>query len=83
MKTRQPKNNDLSKSNLVQTIATNVKHYRKLMDISQETLAEYADLHRNSINLLEKGESNVTATTIESLAKALRITVIELLTKTQ
>ena len=42
-------------------------------DISQETLAELAELHRNSICLIENGQSNMTLTTIENIAKALHV----------
>jgi transcriptional regulator with XRE-family HTH domain len=82
MKTRQPKNHDLSKSKLIRIISSNVKHYRMIRDISQETLAEYANLHRNSICLLEKGELNLTLTTLESISEALNITAIQLLSNT-
>lgn len=79
MKKRQSKNLDLSKFKIIQTVAENVKRYRLELDISQETLAEYADLHRNSVSLLEKGELNFTITTLENIAKALKTTAIDLL----
>lgn len=81
MKTRTAKNKNLSQSALLKIIAKNIRHLRLLQDISQETLAEYADLHRNSICLLEKAELNITATTLESLAKALKVSVVDIVSE--
>lgn len=61
-------------------IAENVKAYRLAKDISQEKLAELADVHRNYIGHVERAERNMTVESIESIAKALGVTVIALLT---
>jgi transcriptional regulator with XRE-family HTH domain len=58
------------------------QHLRKLRTnkgISQETLAELAGLHRTYISSVERGERNVTITTIEKLAAALGVTMAELM----
>src|SRR5262245_38684763 len=39
--------------------------------LSQERLAEIAGLHRTYVSLIERGERNVTLTTVEKLARAL------------
>lgn len=83
MKKRQAKNLDLSQFKLIKIIATNVRSCRLEKDISQETLAEYADLHRNSISLLEKGELNFTIATLETIAKALNVSVVDLIKENQ
>lgn len=78
MKKREAKNKNLSQYQIIKVISTNVKKYRLQNDISQETLAEYADLHRNSISLLEKGELNFTITTLEDVANALNVPIRDL-----
>lgn len=78
MKTRQSKNIDITNSKLIALVSKNVKRIRLKNDISQETLAELSSLHRNSICLIESGQANVTLTTIENIAKALKISPSEL-----
>ncbi len=79
MKKREAKNRDISQYKLIKIISTNIKKYRLEKDISQETLAEYANLHRNSISLLEKGGLNFTMTTLEDIANALEVDVSSLI----
>lgn len=81
MKTRQSKNIDISNSKLIALVSKNVKRIRLENDISQETLAELSSLHRNSICLIENGQTNVTLTTIENIAQALNVNIIDLLQK--
>ena len=57
------------------------KVLRKLREgnnLSQETLAEYCELDRTYISLLERGLRQPTITTIFKIAKALHITPSEL-----
>lgn len=61
-------------------IAHNVKTYRLAKNLSQEKLAELADVHRNYIGHVERAERNMTIDSIERIAKALGVTVINLLT---
>lgn len=79
MKKRESKNRDISQYKIIKIISTNVKKYRLEKDISQETLAEHANLHRNSVSLLEKGELNFTMTTLEDIANALEVDVSALI----
>lgn len=62
-------------------IATNVRGYRERLGVSQEKLAEYADLHRTFIGFIERSERTITVHTLFKLAKGLRITPAELVTK--
>ena len=62
------------------------KVLRELRDgngISQEELAEYCDLDRTYISLLERGLRQPTITTIFKLAKALDITPSQLIAKVE
>ncbi|TXJ01165.1 MAG: XRE family transcriptional regulator [Neisseriales bacterium] len=69
-----------TQSSTLKIIAENVKAYRLAKDISQEKLAEIADVHRNYIGHVERAERNMTIDSIERIAKALGVTVIALLT---
>ena len=62
------------------------KVLRELRDgnnISQEKLAEYCDLDRTYISLLERGLRQPTITTIFKLAKALNISPSQLIAKVE
>lgn len=69
-----------TQSPTLKIIAENVKAYRLAKDISQEKLAEIADVHRNYIGHVERAERNMTIDSIERIAKALGVTIIALLT---
>lgn len=47
--------------------------------ISQEALAESAGLHRTYVSSVERGERNVSLLNIERLAKALRVSMADLM----
>ena len=66
---------------LTQVLADNIRDYRKAKQLSQEELADACELHRTYIGSVERGERNVTLSTLEVLAEALGVSVIELLTK--
>ncbi|MDE1921248.1 MAG: helix-turn-helix transcriptional regulator [Candidatus Omnitrophica bacterium] len=56
-----------------------IRMERRRQGISQEKLAELADLHRNYIGMIERAEINITLLNIEKLAKALKTTPVNLL----
>jgi transcriptional regulator with XRE-family HTH domain len=56
-----------------------VRKLRKARGLSQEELAELAELHRNYIGGIERGERNVALLNIVRLAKALGVSLSELL----
>ncbi len=47
--------------------------------ISQEKLADLAGLHRTYVSSVERGERNVTLLTIKKLAKALNVSMADLM----
>ncbi len=66
---------------ITQILADNVRAYRKGQNLSQEALADICDLHRTYIGSVERGERNVTLSTLEVIAQALGVSVPELLTE--
>ena len=63
------------------TLANNVVAFRKALALSQEQLADRCGLHRTYIGSVERGERNVTLSSLEALASALNVTVTQLLTE--
>jgi ribosome-binding protein aMBF1 (putative translation factor) len=66
---------------LTNILAENLRAFRKSKGLSQEELADMCDLHRTYVGSVERGERNVTLSTLETLAAALGVSVPELLTK--
>ncbi len=56
-----------------------VRERRNELDISQENFAEQAGLHRTYISDLERGKRNVSLENIEKLAKALNLSMADLM----
>lgn len=57
----------------------NVRLVRRLKEMSQEALAEQADIYRSHVTLIERGQINVSIDTMEKVAHALGLTVRDLL----
>lgn len=64
---------------LRQTIGNNLRTFRRSKRITQDSLAELCDLHRNYVGAVERGERNITLDTMVRLADGLGVTVPELL----
>jgi transcriptional regulator with XRE-family HTH domain len=57
-----------------------IRRRREAVRLSQEKLAELADVHRNYIGLVERGDQNLTVETLVRIAKALNCRSSALLT---
>jgi transcriptional regulator with XRE-family HTH domain len=66
---------------LKQTLASNIRSYRKNRKLSQEELAAICDLHRTYVGSVERGERNVTLGTLEALSSALGVSVAAMLSE--
>lgn len=58
-------------------IGHRVRDLRLQLKISQEELAERADLHRNYVGSVERGERDIGITALARLADALEVTLSE------
>ncbi|KYN75801.1 XRE family transcriptional regulator [Clostridium sporogenes] len=64
-------------NNLIQMIGSNIRFLRKQKNFSQEELAFKANLHPTYIGQVERGEKNLTISNLNSITKALNITLEE------
>lgn len=59
--------------------ARKLKQRRLELELSQEGLAEIAGLHRTYVGSVESAERNISIDSMERLAAALRVDVVQLL----
>jgi transcriptional regulator with XRE-family HTH domain len=59
-------------------LGESIRSYRKRAGMSQEKLAEKADLHHNYVGELERGEKAASIDSLLKIARALRIKVRDL-----
>ena len=55
-----------------------IREVRAKRGLSQEALADRANVHRTYIGMVERAEKNITLLNIQKLAKALKIDIREL-----
>lgn len=67
------------RQSIVVDFGQSVRNLRLQLGISQEELAERAELHRTYISGIERGVRNVTLRSVERLAKALGVSTSDLL----
>ena len=63
---------------ILEQFGSKVRKFRIKKKLSQEKLAELADLHRTYIGQIECGKRNVALKNIAKLAKALEVSIKEL-----
>jgi two-component system response regulator len=66
---------------ITQRLGKTVRNLRLRQGISQEELAERADLHRTYIAGIEGGGRNITLKSIDKLARALKVPIADLLSE--
>jgi len=64
--------------NIKQKFGQKIKNLRKSKGISQEKLANLAEIDRTYLPTIEKGERNVSIEIVEKLAKALGVKIKDL-----
>jgi transcriptional regulator with XRE-family HTH domain len=65
---------------LQQQIGKRVRQLREKRGLSQEALAAICNLHRTYIGLIERGERNLSVSTVEVVARGLEVPASELFT---
>ena len=63
---------------ILEQFGSKVRKNRLKKNLSQEKLAELANLHRTYISQIESGKRNIALKNVEKIAKALNIKVKEL-----
>ena len=64
---------------LLDRFGKRIKELRQSLHLSQEALAERADVHRTYVGMIERGEKNITLSNINKFSKALGVAMSELL----
>ena len=67
------KNNDTIKK-----LGQKIRIERQKRKMSQEKLAELADLNRNFVGMIERGETNLTVKKLENIANVFDMDIMEL-----
>ena len=67
------------KSNISIKFGEKVREIRVSQGLSQEHLAHIANVHRTYIGMIERAEKNITLVNVEKIAKALKVSIVELL----
>jgi transcriptional regulator with XRE-family HTH domain len=64
---------------ILKIVGANIRYYRLKAELSQEKLAEYADVHRNYIGRVERCEINLSIIQLTRIAIGLKVHPSELL----
>lgn len=70
---------DSSRMSLRERVARNLRRLRQEKSLSQEELADRADINRNYVGMLEREENAATVDMLEKLAAVLEVDPVELL----
>jgi transcriptional regulator with XRE-family HTH domain len=64
-------------------VGKKIRHIREQKGISQEALADMCNLHRTYIGLIERGQRNLTLSTLEVIARELEVPASDLFLDTE
>lgn len=67
-----------SHTDLTEKLGQKIRIERMKRKMSQEKLAELAELNRNFIGMVERGESNITVKNLENISKAFGMEIKDL-----
>jgi transcriptional regulator with XRE-family HTH domain len=76
----KPRSKPPTKEKVQVTFGAAVRAHREALLLTQEQLAELADLHTNYVSSVERGERNVGLHNVVRLGYALGVPISELLT---
>jgi transcriptional regulator with XRE-family HTH domain len=62
----------------VKALGRRIIELRQAKELSQETLANLADIPVNQVGRIERGEINTTVSTVYAIAKALKLNAVDL-----
>ena len=71
--------NNIRNITLIKSFGMHIRKLRKQKGLTMEKLAELADIDYRQVAYIEKGETNVTISTIFALSKALELPMEDLL----
>lgn len=61
-----------------QTVGLNIANYRKLLNLSQQALADYLNVNRVEVSYYETGERTIPSTITSKIAKLFGVTEFDL-----
>ncbi len=64
-----------NKPEILKTIALNVRKERLSKNLSQEELADLAQVHRTYIGMIERAEKNITVGNLQKISIALNVNI--------
>jgi len=70
----------MSDTEIIATVAANVRKTRKAVGLSQEELALEAEVDRTYVSQVERGKRNITIAVLARLARAMRTSAAALVT---
>ena len=68
---------------ITRKIAQVIREQRKTAGLSQEQLAEKADIDRTYVSLIERGKVNMTVIVVAKIAKALGVSLSSIIKKSE
>lgn len=69
---------NMNKKSISVKIGDRIREIRTSQNLSQEQLADKANVHRTYIGMIERAEKNITIVNVEKIAMALNINITDL-----